>query len=74
MTDTLAAALRWLVKGTTKPPGDCRSATGNTIGLIDGIIAMAHILVHRDLSDQAIVDALTDLREDEDVLALLNIK
>jgi hypothetical protein len=52
--------------------GDCRSETGITVGLIDGIIAVGRVLVHRDWSDPAIVEALADLRADEDIQALIS--
>jgi hypothetical protein len=51
---------------------DCRSETGITVGLIDGIIAVARVLVHRDWSDPVIVEALADLRDDEDLRALIS--
>jgi hypothetical protein len=51
---------------------DCRSTTGITVGLIDGIIAAARVLSHRDRSDPAIVEALADLRADEDIQALIS--
>ncbi|TCU34122.1 hypothetical protein [Rhizobium azibense] len=54
-------------------PIDCRSDIGITMGMIDGIIASARVLSQRDLSHQAIQEALKDIRSDEDVLALLAI-
>jgi hypothetical protein len=48
-------------------PIDCRSEVGITIGLIDGIISAARILARRDLTDPNIVEALKDIRADEDV-------
>lgn len=50
---------------------DCRSADGITIGLIDGIIAMARVLVTRDLGTEAVKAALEDFRTDDDVFCLL---
>lgn len=46
---------------------DCRSEVGITVGLIDGIIAIARVLAQRDLSDPATIEALKDIRADEDV-------
>lgn len=46
---------------------DCRSEDGITVGLIDGIIAAARVLSKRDLSSPAVVEALKDIRADEDV-------
>lgn len=48
-------------------PSDCRSKDGVTIGLIDAIISIARILAPRDCSSAAIREALSDLRDDEDV-------
>jgi hypothetical protein len=46
---------------------DCRSGVGVTVGLIDGIIAMARVLRKSDLSSDEVKEALKDLRSDEDV-------
>jgi len=46
---------------------DCRSETGITVGLIDGIIAIARVLSKRDHSSPEVIQALKDLRTDEDV-------
>lgn len=51
---------------------DCRSETGITIGLIDAIISVARILARRDMNDPDIVEALKDIRSDEDVRKILN--
>jgi len=51
-------------------PLDCRTPAGVTVGLIDGIIAMARVLRQRDLSAPDVVEALKDIRQDEDVAAL----
>lgn len=50
---------------------DCRSPEGITVGLIDGIIAVARVLQDQDLSHPAVIEALKDLAEDEDVAWLL---
>lgn len=50
---------------------DCRSEDGITVGLIDGIIAIMRVLVHRDMDAECVREALKDLREDEDVKAVL---
>ena len=52
---------------------DCRSYDGVTVGLIDGIIAIARVLRHRQMEGVAISEALTDLRSDEDVTWLFNM-
>jgi len=51
---------------------DCRSNEGVTVGLVDGIIAIARVLRHRQMEGVAIEEALTDLRSDEDVAWLFN--
>lgn len=50
---------------------DCRSETGITVGLLDGIIAVARVAACRDLTAPAVREALKDLAADEDVGALL---
>lgn len=52
---------------------DCRSNEGVTVGLIDGIIAIARVLRHRQMEGVAISEALKDLRSDEDVAWLFNM-
>jgi hypothetical protein len=49
---------------------DCRSAVGVTVGLIDGIIAMARVLRGMDQSSPEVQEALLDLRSDEDFAIL----
>lgn len=51
---------------------DCRSEVGITVGLIDGMIAIARVLKQRDLSSPEVRQALKDLRSDEDIYSLLN--
>ena len=51
---------------------DCRSPEGVTVGLIDGIIAAARVVRSRDLTHPAVVEALRDIAEDEDVRWLLD--
>lgn len=51
--------------------GDCRTPSGVTVGLIDGLIATCRVLRARDLTDPAVVGALKDLREDEDVRGIV---
>ena len=46
---------------------DCRTDVGVTVGLIDGMIAMARVLSKSDLSSPEVVEALKDLRADEDI-------
>jgi hypothetical protein len=45
----------------------CRSEEGITTGLIDAIIAIHRVLAARDLSPQAVQEALADLFEDPDL-------
>lgn len=45
---------------------DCRSKKGVTIGLVDSLITISRILAKRDLDDYDIIEALRDLRGDED--------
>ena len=52
---------------------DCRSDEGVTVGLIDGVIAIARVLRHRQMEGVAIYEALADLRSDEDVAWLFNM-
>jgi hypothetical protein len=52
-------------------PIDCRSDEGVTVGLIDAIISIARILVHRDVSPRVVKEALADLADDEDVAAVM---
>ena len=51
---------------------DCRSPEGVTVGLVDCIITAARVLRGRDLRAPAVVEALRDLRADEDVRSLLH--
>lgn len=50
---------------------DCREEEGITVGLIDAIISIARILAKRDLTTHAVVEALADLRADEDIALIL---
>lgn len=50
---------------------DCRSEKGVTIGLIDSIISICRILAKRDWEDNDVKEALTDLRNDTDVLQVV---
>ena len=50
---------------------DCRSEEGITIGLIDAIIAICRILRDRDISSYEELEALKDLKADEDLMHLL---
>jgi hypothetical protein len=49
---------------------DCRSEEGVTVGLIDGMIAIARVLAKRKLDSEPIKQALIDLRLDEDMFYL----
>ena len=46
---------------------DCRSEAGITVGLIDSIITSCRVLSSRDLTCEAVVEALRDLQSDSDV-------
>lgn len=46
---------------------DCGSEDGITVGLIDSIITSCRVLSSRDLTCEAAVEALRDLRSDSDV-------
>lgn len=46
---------------------DCRDEIGITVGLLDTLITVCRILKHRDLSSAEVLEALKDLRQDEDV-------
>lgn len=50
---------------------DCRSDVGVTVGLVDSLISISRVLVRRDLTEPAVVEALADLRDDEDLQAIL---
>jgi len=50
---------------------DCRSEEGITVGLIDGMMAIARVLVKRNLSGKATREALRDFGEDEDIHTLM---
>jgi hypothetical protein len=65
----------WLAPSATDPAThtDCRSEDGITVGLVDSIITSARVLKSRDLTGQATHEALEDLRQDEDVSALLSV-
>ena len=53
---------------------DCRTETGITVGLIDGMIAICRILKSRLNSEKEIIAALADLQDDEDLKAILDFK
>ncbi len=50
---------------------DCRSEVGITVGIIDAIITLCRLLHGRDTSGDEVVQALQDLRHDEDFAGLL---
>lgn len=52
---------------------DCRSDIGITVGLIDGIIAMARVLKSRGQLSEEVQQALADLRADEDIAVLMGL-
>lgn len=51
--------------------GDCRSEAGITSGLVDSLISISRILAHRDLNDPEVIEALKDLKGDEDIHAVM---
>lgn len=53
---------------------DCRSETGITVGLIDGIIAMCRVVASRNLDDPAIAEALDDFTNDESVARIYGLR
>lgn len=55
--------------GTTNT--DCRSEVGVTVSLIDAMISIARVLVGRDMSSNEVQEALADLRDDEDIAAIV---
>lgn len=57
--------------GTVHSHTNCREPQGITVGLIDGIIAMARVLRHHNVNVEEVQEALKDLRADEDVAWLL---
>lgn len=54
---------------------DCRSEEGITVGLIDALISIARVLKPRIGKErplpESVSEALLDLRQDEDMLAIL---
>ncbi|HEY3630785.1 MAG TPA: hypothetical protein VGL21_07785 [Jatrophihabitantaceae bacterium] len=50
---------------------DCRTDEGVTVGLLDAVITLARVLRGRPIGTEAERAALADLREDEDVRALV---
>lgn len=51
---------------------DCRTRTGVTVGAIDAVITLCRIIRAADLSPDAVIEALADLRSDEDVRAVVS--
>ena len=51
---------------------DCRSDEGVTVGLIDAIITLGKVLADRDFTPPAVVEALKDLADDEDVKIIMD--
>lgn len=50
---------------------DCRSEEGVTVGIIDAIITLCHLMDKRDTSPVTVQEALKDLRADESFRDLL---
>lgn len=50
---------------------DCKSPEGITIGLIDSLMTIAHVVIERDWNTPAIQEALKDLSSDADIRALM---
>lgn len=61
-------------KGAVESYTDCREENGIAVGLIDGVIAMFRVLAKMDLTDQAIREAILDLKGDEDFAFVMNEK
>lgn len=53
---------------------DCRSETGQTVGLVDAIITLSNVLTSRDLSSAECQEALKDLRSNENLMKLLGME
>lgn len=51
---------------------DCRSEEGITVGLVDAIISILRVLAIRDMAYEVVQEALLDLREDPDLLTVLD--
>ncbi|GAB3156431.1 hypothetical protein GCM10027258_62860 [Amycolatopsis stemonae] len=62
----------WKGDGTEHTFGDCRTPDGVTVSLIDGLIAVCRVLRERNLTAPAVLAALSDLWQDEDVLATVS--
>lgn len=52
---------------------ECKSETGITIGLMDGLLAIAQVLVKRDWSSPEIQEVLQDLRQDDNLKKIMDI-
>lgn len=51
---------------------DCRSEEGITVGLIDALISVARVLSRRYFASPAVVEALRDLADDEDINIIMD--
>lgn len=54
-------------------PLDCHSEVGMTVGLIESLMAIAHVLVQRDWDDANISEALKDVRADDDLKRIMDV-
>ncbi len=54
-----------------EPPLECRSDVGITVGLVDSLLTIARVLKTRDLSSRDVQHALSDLRSDDAIFALI---
>jgi len=52
---------------------DCRTEDGITVGIVDAFITLLRLFQCRDLSSDAVKEALKDLSSDEDYLYLANL-
>jgi hypothetical protein len=50
---------------------DCRSDDGITVGLVDSLITTARVLARRNLTSDAVREALYDLADNEDMKAVI---
>lgn len=50
---------------------DCRSEDGITVGMIDAMISIARVLRTRNLNNDSVLEALKDIRSDEDIAWIL---
>ena len=73
-TDGLVAEIRTLHKEVAEQrhnSTDCRTPDGITVNLIDSVITICRLLRDRSIEAPAVRDAVSDLRSDPDVRAVM---